>query len=58
MKGRTILIIAHRLSTIRHADEIIVMKEGTVVGRGTHIELLNLNGPYRTLVSKQIEQAS
>ena len=58
MKGRTILIIAHRLSTIRNADEIVVMKEGTVVERGTHIELLELNGAYRNLVSKQIEQAT
>merc|ERR1719499_804710 len=58
MKGRTILIIAHRLSTIRNADEIVVMKEGTVVERGTHFELLELNGAYRNLVSKQIEQAS
>jgi len=54
--GKTTLIIAHRLSTIRNADEILVMKKGTLVERGTHLELLNLDGVYKKLVSNQIEE--
>jgi len=54
--GRTTLIIAHRLSTIKNADEILVMKKGTLVERGTHHELLKLDGVYKKLVSKQIEE--
>jgi len=54
--GKTTLIIAHRLSTIRNADEILVMKKGTLVERGTHQELLNLDGVYKKLVSNQIEE--
>jgi subfamily B ATP-binding cassette protein MsbA len=46
MANRTSLIIAHRLSTIRHADAILVLKDGEVVERGTHDELLNQNGEY------------
>ena len=45
-----------RLSTIKEADEILVMKEGTVVERGTHHQLLEQNGAYKKLVSKQLEQ--
>jgi len=54
--GRTTVVIAHRLSTIRNADEILVMKKGTLVERGTHEELLKLDGVYRKLISKQIEE--
>ena len=45
-----------RLSTIRNADEILVMKDGSVVERGTHGELLELDGVYRKLVSKQLDE--
>lgn len=54
MKNRTSIIIAHRLSTIQHADEIIVMKNGRILERGTHQELLqNLQGEYHKLVELQ-----
>lgn len=45
-KNRTTLIIAHRLSTIIHADQILVMEHGQIIERGTHIDLLNINGKY------------
>jgi len=51
--GRTTFVIAHRLSTIRSADQILVIEEGQVVERGTHAELLSLNGRYRYLHDKQ-----
>jgi ABC-type multidrug transport system fused ATPase/permease subunit len=53
MKGRTSIVIAHRLSTIQHADEIIVMKEGRIIERGAHAELLEKGGEYRKLVELQ-----
>lgn len=53
LKNRTSLVIAHRLSTIQHADEILVMKEGHVIERGTHHELLSQNGEYGKLVALQ-----
>lgn len=53
MKGRTTLVIAHRLSTIKNADLICVMHEGRIVEKGTHSELLALNGYYKHLVDMQ-----
>lgn len=53
MQNRTALVIAHRLSTIRHADEIIVLKEGKIIERGKHAELIKQAGAYQKLVALQ-----
>lgn len=53
MKDRTTLVIAHRLSTIKNASQICVMHQGHIVERGTHQELLALNGYYMRLVEMQ-----
>lgn len=53
MQGRTSIVIAHRLSTVQHADEIIVMREGRMVERGTHAQLLEQGGEYQKLVALQ-----
>lgn len=52
-KGRTTFIIAHRLSTIQSADQILVLEAGTIVERGTHAELLAIEGRYKQLYDKQ-----
>ncbi|MEO1258254.1 MAG: ABC transporter ATP-binding protein [Bacteroidota bacterium] len=53
MENRTTIVIAHRLSTIQHADEIIVMKDGQIVERGSHAELMSKKGEYGKLVELQ-----
>ena len=53
MKTRTTVAIAHRLSTIRNADEICVVHEGEIVERGTHDELLAMDGYYKKLNDMQ-----
>ena len=53
MNGRTSFIVAHRLSTIREADVILVMKDGKIIERGTHKELLKQNGFYAELYQSQ-----
>ena len=53
LKGRTAIVIAHRLSTIMSLDEIVVLQNGSIVERGTHNDLLTLNGVYNELWSHQ-----
>jgi subfamily B ATP-binding cassette protein MsbA len=53
MANRTTLVIAHRLSTIQHADEILVIKKGQIVQRGTHQQLILEEGLYRKLSTMQ-----
>jgi subfamily B ATP-binding cassette protein MsbA len=52
-QGRTTFVIAHRLSTVRTADQILVLDAGRIVERGTHDELMVLNGLYRKLYERQ-----
>jgi ATP-binding cassette subfamily B protein len=58
MQGRTTLAIAHRLSTILRADLILVYERGRIVERGTHAQLLALNGAYAQLYHEQFEAAA
>ena len=51
--GRTTFVIAHRLSTIRSADQILVIEDGRVAERGTHAELIALDGRYKELHDRQ-----
>ncbi|MFY8004148.1 MAG: ABC transporter ATP-binding protein, partial [Chitinophagaceae bacterium] len=53
MHNRTSIVIAHRLSTIRHADEIIVLQNGSIAERGKHEELIHQNGIYNKLIQMQ-----
>ena len=56
MEGRTSFIVAHRLSTIRNADCILVMRDGVIVERGTHDELLARGNAYAELYNAQFAQ--
>ena len=57
MKGRTSFIVAHRLSTIKNADQILVMKAGNIIERGTHQDLLAKGGFYAQLYESQFAKA-
>ena len=57
-RGRTSFVIAHRLSTIVDADIILVVKDGKIIERGTHIELMEKKGYYYELFTRQFEEMS
>lgn len=57
LSGRTSIVIAHRLTTVLAADEILVLKEGQIVERGNHAELVEQNGVYRELYETQFRRA-
>lgn len=58
MQGRTSFIVAHRLSTIRSANLILVMKDGQIIERGTHEELMQANGFYTNLYNSQFAKVT
>ena len=58
MQGRTSFIVAHRLSTIRNADEILVMKDGSIIEQGSHEELMAKGGFYQKLYNSQFVKVS
>lgn len=55
--GRSVITIAHRLSTVVDADQIFVLEKGVIVEKGTHDELLNLNGRYTKMWHTQESEA-
>ena len=58
MEGRTSFIVAHRLSTIQSADVILVMKDGHIIEKGNHEELLAAGGFYKNLYESQFDTAT
>jgi ATP-binding cassette, subfamily B, heavy metal transporter len=55
-RGRTTIVVAHRLSTIASADQILVLKDGAIVERGTHSDLVAMGGEYAELWARQAEE--
>jgi len=58
MRGRTAVIIAHRLSTVRHADRIIVLRDGQIIEEGNHESLLAAGGHYAELYNTYFRHQS
>ena len=56
-RGRTVIVVAHRLSTVKNADEIVVLDKNGIVEKGTHEELLSLDGEYKKLYSYQFKDS-
>ena len=54
MRDRTTILISHRMSTVRDADQIVVLRDGRIIERGTHDELLAHGGYYADLYQKQL----
>ena len=54
--GKTQIIVAQRISTVLHADQIVVLDEGRVVGCGTHAELMDACEPYREIALSQLSE--
>jgi ATP-binding cassette subfamily B protein len=54
LRQRTTILISHRVSTVQHADQIVVLRDGRIVERGTHSELLARGGYYADLYQKQL----
>jgi ATP-binding cassette subfamily B protein len=54
LRQRTTILISHRVSTVQHADQIVVLRDGCIVERGTHAELLARGGYYADLYQKQL----
>ncbi len=57
-RGKTVVIVAHRLSTVKNADQIVVLDQGKIVEKGTHIELTKKKGKYFELVRNQLEMGN
>ena len=56
VKDATVIIVAQRISTIMHADQILVLEDGQIVGKGTHDELMKSNEIYQQIAESQISQ--
>jgi len=54
LRQRTTILISHRVSTVQHADQIVVLRDGRIIERGTHLELLERGGYYSDLYQKQL----
>lgn len=57
-RDRTVVVVAHRLSTVKNADQIVVLKEGTIIEQGNHADLIANQGAYYDLVKDQLELGS